>query len=263
MFSYVHRYHAGCFADVHKHIILIALLKHLQKKSTPFAVLDAYAGEGQYDLHSEESLKNAEHQQGIEKLYGLTSSLPLVQDLLDKVQHRIYPGSPALIAHYLREQDRGICVEGHPTAFMHLKQQFGRSALQLHNRDALEAIGALIPFKEKRGLIFIDPSYEVKKEYIDIANTVISSFARFSQGIYAIWYPLLEADYHTELLKKLAKANLPKMWHCEWIPDVNKKEGMFGSGMVIINTPWQLDTDITETFKNLNKTVFTSGQFQT
>src|SRR5438105_4537119 len=117
MFSYIHRYHAGGFADVHKHLVLIALLEALHKKSTPFGVLDTHAGEGFYDLQCEESQKLGEYKQGIAPLQALTNPPPLVSALLALVAGSIYPGSPAIIAHYLREQDNAIAVEGHPQAF--------------------------------------------------------------------------------------------------------------------------------------------------
>ncbi len=218
MLSYVHRFHAGCFADVHKHLILIALLNHLSKKATNYSVLDLFAGEGLYDLRSIESRKTGEYKQGIERLFSLKKPSALVKTLFEIInalnppsEKNIYPGSPSIIAHFLREQDRAICIERHPQAFASLKKHFGHlKKMHLHERDAFEALHALLPLPEKRGLIFIDPSYEVKKEYQDIANKVIESYARFTQGIYAIWYPLLAENHHHSLVQKIQASGYPK-----------------------------------------------------
>lgn len=270
MFSYQHRYHAGNFADVHKHLILIALLNHLHKKPTPFGVLDSYAGEGIYDLQCAESQKLGEYEDGILNLLKSPHLPPLAQQLrtliqtLNKDQEtRYYPGSPKIIAHYLRAQDSAHFVEGHSQAFAHLQKNLKKGSFHLHKRDALESLISLVPLKEKRGLIFLDPSYEVKTEYKDVGLQLAKSFHRFGQGIYALWYPLIVANYHQQLLKTLQRLALPKIWHCQWLPNGVKSHpiGIYGSGMIIINTPWQVDSIVTQTFTTLNSSLFKQGKF--
>jgi 23S rRNA (adenine2030-N6)-methyltransferase len=270
MLSYQHRYHAGCFADIHKHLILVAILQHLQKKESPFGVLDLYAGEGLYDLRSAESQKNGEYRQGFSRLLKKVAMPKLVQAFLGAVdqynpaeEKRFYPGSPAIINHFLRENDRGIFCELHPQALLALKANFAKVPnCHVHERDANEAMRALLPLKEKRGLIFIDPSYEIKTEYQTIAEKVINIYPQFSQGIYAIWYPLLPTGYHAQLLEAFKAANFPSMWSCEWIADHRKERtGMYGSGMIVINPPWQLDVVIKDTFKSLHENLFVDGKF--
>lgn len=269
MYSYLHRYHAGCFADVHKHLILLAQLNYLKKKEAPFCAMDAYAGEGVYDLWSEESQKNSEHQQGIELLFSanqrpelIEQFIRLVKDFNPQNQNQYYPGSPAIIAKELRAQDKAIVIEHHPQAIRILRQQLGKNPqVHVHDRDALEAIKALVPFKEKRGLIFLDPSYEVKKEYEEVAKAALSASLQFPNGIYTIWYPLLEAANHRSMLNLIQQEKTLDAWYCEWIPDKNKTEGMFGSGVVILNPSWQLDTVIQDTFSWLNNNLYNRGQF--
>ncbi len=270
MFSYQHRYHAGSISDVHKHIVLAALLSSFHKKDSPFAVLDLHAGEGLYDIQSAQSQKTAEFKQGFRKLLELKEPPALVQTYLDIINaynpttsKHIYPGSPGVAAQLLRENDRLICVEGHPQAIEHLKSNFKRHPqIHIHERDSFEAIKGLIPFKEKRGLVLIDPSYEVKTEYKEIAKLVNESFERFAQGVYAIWYPILKENYHQQLLQGIQRSSLTKVWYCEWTPFKEPKPGLLGTGMVIVNMPWQVDVQIKETFTWLNKHVYKEGQYQ-
>lgn len=270
MYSYQHRYHAGGFSDIHKHLTLIALLSHLHKKTTPFCVLDGYAGEGIYDLDSKESKKIGEYKKGILPLLDAKQPPPLVQNFLNLFkecnagsEYRYYPGSPAIIAHYLRPTDRAIFIEGHESAFTELSHQFrANPQTHLHRRDAIEGIKGLLPFKEKRGLVFIDPSYEVKTEYQQIEALIVECAELFPQATYAIWYPILPENYHTVLLNKILRSTLQKVWFSEWFPDPKATKGLLGSGMLIVNLPWQVDTLLNETFKWLNRNVFLQGKWR-
>ncbi len=260
MYSYQHRYHAGSFADLHKHLILLSILENLQQKPAPFCVLDAFAGEGLYDLASKESQKIKEYAHGFGQILQALHPPPLIKKLLEIAAHYpsseeslIYPGSPALIQHYLREQDRAIFIENHPQAFTVLQNNFGRVRhIHLHKRDAIEGLNALIPFKEKRGLVFIDPSYEVKEEYQTIGALVPKLYAKFPTGIYVIWYPILKEGYHQVLLKALDKAKLEKTWCFEWSPFKNAPtQRMQGSGIFVINPPWKMQSTVQVHFEYL------------
>lgn len=270
-FSYLHRYHAGCFADVHKHLILLAILQSLHKKATPFCVLDTHAGEGLYDLNSEESQKTAERVIGIDKLWLLQPAPELVQTYLELIKSynqpqecRYYPGSPGLIKRLLRNTDRALLVEKHPQAIAALRAFFAhnKQPIHLHERDSLEAMRALVPFPEKRGLVFIDPSYEVKTEYETIVTALHLAYQRFSHGIFALWYPVLPEGYHETLILHLKRTLITKTWYCEWQPVPKQPSGVQASGMIVINPPWQLDTQLMSTFHALNQTLFTGGQYR-
>lgn len=269
MYSYLHRYHAGCFADIHKHLTLIALLLQLQKKATPFCVMDTHAGEGIYDLQSEESLKNKEYVRGIEPLIEMPNPSELVKKLLSIIQsykeqyQAPYPGSPAIVKSFLRPQDSAICIEGHHRTFLNLEQHFGHEPnIHLHERDAFESLNALIPFQEKRGLVFVDPSYEVKTDYSNIADALLLSHSRFSHGIFALWYPILEQNFHEKMIAQFARSAVRSIWLCEWIPYPHENKGMLGSGMMIMNTPWQIDILLKDTFQQLNLQAFPNGLFR-
>jgi 23S rRNA (adenine2030-N6)-methyltransferase len=265
MYSYQHRYHAGNFADLHKHLVLVGLLQALAKKETPFAVLDAYAGEGLYNLTCSEAKKNKEHALGIDQVAALTNAPPLIS-ALRAIQARyqsdysypIYAGSPALIQAHLRAQDRAVFIENHPGAYERLAHHFHDSAgLQIQKRDAFEALKALTPFPEKRGLILMDPSYERKEEYHTVAAAVLQSYHKFKTGIYAIWYPLLAEARHEALLQAVKDSDVSSAFYCEWIPNKDlPSQGLYGSGMILINPPWQLDSQLTECFEYLKRTAF-------
>lgn len=261
MHSYLHKFHAGNFADVHKHIALIGLLEYLKKKDKPFGVLDAFAGEGLYQIDSKESQLNKEHVKGSQKLLTLNKSCDLLQHYISLIkeysQENQYPGSPAIIAHLLREQDHLQCVENHPSSFSHLKEQFGRySQVTLHKRDALEAMPALMPFKEKRGLVLVDPSYELKTDYQNVAQSVIRAYEKMPNTVFLIWYPILKEERHIQLLRDLKKSSISDLWVCEWEPFPNPPRGLLGSGLAIINKGWQFDKVLNQAFYELNNKAY-------
>ncbi len=269
MYSYLHKYHAGNFADVHKHVTLLALVNKLKQKETPFCILDAFAGEGLYDLSCREAKLNKEHNQGIKRLLGHKLATKNLNEYFDLVQAlnadniTTYPGSPAIILELLRDQDRAIAVEGHPQVFETLKSHLGKEkSMNLHHRDSFEAMTALLPFKEKRGLVFIDPSYEVKADYKTIILTIQEACKKMPNAIFALWYPILKENYHKNMIDRAVKADFKNLWISEWMPTSEEKaQGLLGSGMLIINKPWQLENSLTATFIELNKTVFKTGRW--
>lgn len=257
MLSYQHEYHAGNFADVHKHLCLRVLFESLGKKDKPLCYIDCHAGTGIYDLGSSESRSTAEAASGIGKLWRQqrNEDSPQFTAYLEAVAAhnadgvlRRYPGSPALARHWLRQQDRALFLELHPQAQRPLKQNFrADSRISVHARDCYEGLIALIPPPIKRGLVLLDPSYEVKAEYRGIAELAISAHKRWPTAIYAIWYPLLAAARHLELLRGLGKAGAGNILISELtIAATDQLEGMYGSGMAILNPPWQADAVLAE-----------------
>ena len=173
MLSYQHRYHAGNFADVHKHLILTIVLKSLTRKPSPLAIVDTHAGEGLYDFMSEEAARIQEFKEGVEKLFQAPAPPEIVQIYLDLVrvenpggELRHYPGSPRLAEQLTRPGDEIILAELHPQALSALRKTFRRSdRVHIHKRDGFEALTALVPPKQKRGIVLIDPAYEEKSDY--------------------------------------------------------------------------------------------------
>ncbi len=260
MLSYQHAYHAGNHADVLKHVVLGAVLAAMQHKDTPLFALDAFAGRGSYDLACPEALRNREFETGIgrtwphrnEPVPPAVSRWLAAVGALAKEGFSPYPGSTALLGHWLRTQDRLAACEMHPQEFDALRAAIPASRrLALHKRDAYEAMRALLPPREKRGLVLLDPSYENKDEYRHIARAVAGAWPHFRTGVYLIWYPILPAGRQRELFRGLETSGLRKILRAEldgrgaFCKDDTPMQ-MQGSGMLVINPPWRVDKAISE-----------------
>lgn len=247
MLSYLHGFHAGNFADVHKHAIFTLALDYLLRKPAPLACLDVYAGDGFYDLQSEQARKTAEADDGVLKL-GPPGEWPaavaayagaLAAANRERADVRWYPGSPMLASRLLRPGDRLLLCEKHPAVAERLAGLVRDDArVHLHRRDALEALVALVPPAEKRGLVLVDPSYEQKTEFDQVAEAVGKGLARWRGGVWLVWYPLLAGDPHRRLVRRLIE-QAPGDWlRCEL--QLDRLVGMRGSGMLVLNPPWTL-----------------------
>jgi len=251
--SYQHSYHAGNFADVHKHLALVILLRRLQQKEAPLCYVDSHAGRGTYDLTGSEARKTGEAENGILRLRDTTEQPAAVSDYLDLVASfndgegiRTYPGSAALAQTLLRDQDRAILLELHPQELAALRRFVGKDRrVSIHARDCHEGLPALLPPSIRRGLVLIDPSYELKHEFRDVASLVCKALDHWANPVYLVWYPLLAAGQHRLFLDVLAERAPPAMLNSEWLLDPHAN-GMRGSGLVIINTPWQSDLQLAE-----------------
>lgn len=252
MLSYRHGFHAGNWADVHKHSTLMLLLGHLCRKAKPFCVIDAFAGDGIYDLTAPEALKTGEFKQGIARIAGCDGAPAGVAAYLAALDAcnapsklATYPGSPALIRGALRDRDRLILCERHPTAHERLLA-WARSdtRVAVHRRDGFEALKALLPPSIRRGLVLIDPSYEVKSDYKAAPTAVAAGIARWPSGIFVIWYPVLPEGRHLALLKGVAASVTERSLLSAIAPREPPALGLQGAGMIVINPPWQFDRDL-------------------
>lgn len=258
MLSYRHAFHAGNHADVLKHAVQALILASLKKKDKPFIVLDTHAGGGLYDLRGEWSQKKAEYQDGIARLWGEQANWAAIDDYLATVRAMnddgaltFYPGSPELSRRLTREQDKVVLMELHNNEVESLRGNMqGDPRVTLHHRDGFEGLVALLPPTPRRGLVLIDPPYELKEDYFRVVDTLKKAQKRWATGIYAIWYPILgrEADRSRDMLNAIAKAGLGDVLVAELeVAGQTPDWGMNGSGMVIVSPPWQLDEQI-ETF---------------
>lgn len=258
--NYRHIYHAGSFTDVFKHVILCILLNNLQKKGKPFCYIDSHAGLGIYDLSAAEVSRSPEYQQGIAQLITLPALSDEIANYVKIVNSfqkdnllLTYPGSPLIAAHFLGEHDKLILNELHPEDFIKLKKnmkQYHRA--HCHQRDAYEFLPAILPPTPKRGLILIDPPYEKTSEYDDIIDVLKKSLKRFENGIYMLWYPIVN-DAHTKLVNKIKTTVKQPIIHAEMISQ-HSKTRLRGSGVIIINPPWNIENKIicvTEKLKKL------------
>lgn len=249
MLSYLHRYHAGNFADVHKHLLLSRVLCALGRKEAPFCVIDTHAGEGIYDLATAEAIKGGEAADGVVRFLALADPPPLAADYREALSDgATYPGSPALARRAMRADDRLLAVELHPAAHAALRRAMrGDERVHVHRRDALEALVALVPPPEKRGLAVIDPAYEVKDEYRTVPAAVAKAHARWRGGVYFIWYPLLPDARHEILLQALQAAGFAELVVSEWhrrAPDSGR--GLYGSGVAVVNPPFRFADEAAE-----------------
>lgn len=217
--NYQHIYHAGNFADVLKHIILVQILETLKTSPKPFFVLDTHAARGRYNLKSLEANKSQEYRDGIGQLfYADGHTLPeIVSTYVNVVKHEnknndlvFYPGSPSFIHHYLRPQDRAAFCELNDKEFFKLHALFHqRNNIKLVNGDGYEALMSFIPPKEKQGLVLIDPPFEQRDEIITLERVIIKSLERWSRGIFMLWYPIKESDKFQSHFDNLQKTNVP------------------------------------------------------
>lgn len=263
--NYRHAFHAGNFADVLKHIALTRCLIHLKEKSAPFRVIDTHAGLGFYHLTSKEAERTGEWQSGIGRL--LAAELPIeIADLLSSYREAVdrvrsfhgddvYPGSPEIARGLLRGEDRLILVEKHPEDARQAKENFAFDGrVKLLERDAYEALNALLPPKERRGLILIDPPYEERDEFTRVIDALSHAYRKFSTGIYAIWYPLKAGLPVDAFYRDVVNSEIPKILRIEqWVRDERAGDGLAGSGLLIINPPWKLKDEMTSILAFLDK----------
>ncbi len=237
--NYRHAFHAGNFADCLKHAVLVWLLRALQRKPGGVFVLDTHAGTGAYDLESPEAQRTGEWHQGIARL--LADPPDLLADYLGLVQGvGLYPGSPALIRAMLRPQDRLACCELHPEDAATLRQRFSRDPqVAVHRRDAWEAIGALLPPAEKRGLVLIDPPYEQPNEFGQVVTGLKLATTRMRQAVLAAWFPVKHRTPVRELHLALRQSGLRDIVSIElWLRAPLDASRLNGCGMIVVNPPF-------------------------
>lgn len=247
MLSYQHAYHAGNLADVHKHALLATAMARLTDKPKPLSYLETHAGRGLYHLDDPESQRTGEAAAGIVRALAagwLPAGHPL-RAVLDAVRAAhgpdAYPGSPLVAAHFLRPGDAAHLAELHPA-----EHQALRAALPLadiRHQDGFALANALLPPLPRRGLLLIDPSYEVKADYDRLPAWIGRMARKWNVGVIALWYPILADGRHRPMAAALA-ADHPGALHSEvGFPPARPGHGMVGSGMFVINPPWGLDDE--------------------
>ncbi len=253
MLSYQHGYHAGGFADVIKHVTLVRLCAYLIKKAKPLFYLETHAGRGLYDLQSTQALKTGEAQAGIGSLWSDRARLPAefapyiqrCEGLNPSGTLRFYPGSPLIARDTLRNIDRLTLCELHPQEFSALEQmKRAGKRLSVTQTNGLQHLSAVLPPPERRGLIFIDPAYEVKRDYEDLPRALKIAYQRFPQGVYCVWYPILDQQWHTQLLRRLGSIGERPRLRVELNLGLSHAAGMQACGLWIINPPYVLAEEL-------------------
>jgi 23S rRNA (adenine2030-N6)-methyltransferase len=237
--NYRHAFHAGNFADCMKHALLVWLLGALMRKPAGIFVLDSHAGRGRYDLSSDEAQRTGEWRDGIGRLLddppeALAPYVAAVKAI------GLYPGSPALIRAMLRPGDRLACCELHPVDGAALRAAFaGDPLVAVHRRDAWEALGALLPPAQKRGLVLIDPPFEVPGEFDRVAKGLVLARQRFATGVLAAWYPVKHSAPLREFHLALRQSGLRDVVAVElWLRAPLDPARLNGCGLVLVNPPY-------------------------
>ncbi len=239
MLSYQHAYHAGGPADLHKHSALAGILALLTEKPRPLSYLESHAGRGVYDLADPEAIKTGEALRGVGHVepadHPYWSAIEATRATAGRTA---YPGSPAIARALLRPDDRLTLMELHPAEHAALKAAMAGPGVAVHRRDGREGLRALTPPEPRRGLALIDPSYELKSEYVDTALLALEVWGRWPEGVLVIWYPLLPQRRHISLLGPIEAVAADSMIRDEVLFDEQPEYGMTGSGLVILNPPY-------------------------
>jgi 23S rRNA (adenine2030-N6)-methyltransferase len=254
--NYRHAFHAGGFADVIKHAVLVRLLVHLRAKPAAFRVIDTHAGAGRYDLTSPEASRSPEWRDGIQRLITTPLAEParaLLAPYLEVVERfnpegRLvcYPGSPAIVGAFLRPQDRLIACELEPNSAAalarHLAHDRRSKALAI---DGWTALNAYVPPKERRGLVLIDPPFERVDEFERLARAAEGAHRKWPTGCYLLWYPIKASEDRDALARRLRRSGIAKILRAEVGTAIATTTGrLAGSGLIVINPPWTIAGDL-------------------
>ena len=266
MLSYRHAFHAGNFADVLKHSILSLVLDYMTRKEKGFCYIDSHSGAGMYQLTDEYAQKTGEYKDGIAKIINddnapeslepylsLIRSLNLNSTLSNDLE--VYPGSPGIAKAFVRRQDSSHLFELHPTDIQHLEDFCLRwRKVFVKQTDGYQGILGLLPPPSRRGVVLIDPPYELKEDYQKAVNTIIKAYTKFSTGTYILWYPVVKREQVNAMENAFSKSSVKNVLQVEFcLENDNDEYGMTGTGLFIVNPPWQLAAQMTEVLPYLKE----------
>jgi 23S rRNA (adenine2030-N6)-methyltransferase len=253
MLSYLHGYHAGNHADVLKHTVLTAILAQLTAKDKPLRYIDTHAGAGGYDLRKPAAQMNREYAGGIGRIWGMERTPPAVARLLDLVRGYNggeelvrYPGSPWLAREVLRGGDSVYLFELHPAEHRTLVRDTAADRrVKVLRADGLEECIGLVPPPERRGLLLVDPSYEIDGEQRRVVATLANAHRRFATGVFAVWYPVIDLRSAERFERAVRAAGIAPLQVYELhVTPPARGTGLTGSGMIVVNPPWKLRAEM-------------------
>jgi 23S rRNA (adenine2030-N6)-methyltransferase len=259
LLSYRHAFHAGNFADVLKHSVLTLVLEYMARKDKGFTYIDSHSGAGMYSLNDEYAQKTGEYKDGIAKILEAVDDenfpealMPYIE-LLEKLntengELEIYPGSPGIAKQFMRRQDSAHLFELHPTDIQHLTEFCARwNKSHVKQSDGYQGILGLIPPPSRRGVILIDPPYELKEDYTKAVKTIVKAYKKFTSGTYILWYPVVTRERINAMEKDFSRSEVKNLLQVEFcLKDDSDQYGMTGTGLFIVNPPWQLESQLTE-----------------
>ncbi|MSO75524.1 MAG: 23S rRNA (adenine(2030)-N(6))-methyltransferase RlmJ [Alphaproteobacteria bacterium] len=249
--NYRHAYHAGNFADVLKHVVVTLILARLKVKDRPIWVLDSHSGAGLYDLASAAALKTGEHLQGVDRFLAapgppmaLHDYVRVIRDLnpTDWPRVRWYPGSPRLVRELLRAGDRLVANELHPEDAVALQAAFrGDPRVRVRRLDGYMAWKAFVPPTVRRGLVLVDPPFEVPGEFERLVTGLVDAHRRWATGVMALWYPIKDVDAVRAFHAGLRESGIRRLLRVELLVRAARDpDRLNGCGMIVVNPPWQL-----------------------
>ncbi len=271
MLSYRHAFHAGNFADVLKHSVLTLVLEYMTRKEKGFTYIDSHSGAGMYQLTDEYAQKTGEYKNGIAKI--LTDDVPealipyieLIKTLNEDDELAIYPGSPGIAKQLLRRQDSASLFEIHPTDIAYLSEfcQRWRKA-NVNQADGYKGVLSLIPPPSRRGVVLIDPPYEIKTDYQKAVDTIVKGYKKFATGTYILWYPVVKRDLVQGMVEQFTNSQIKNLLQVEFCLEADSDEyGMTGTGLFIVNPPWQLKQQLDNILPYLKSSLGNSASFAT
>ncbi len=253
--NYRHAYHAGNFADVVKHVALIAVLDHLGRKASPYFYLDSHAGRGSYLLTAAETARAGEYRAGVLRVLEAAAPPPAAARYLDLVRELglegsllvAYPGSPRIALACMRLEDRAALVESQPREAEALRAELrGDHRAAVHERDGYEALLGLVPPREKRGLVLVDPPYEQPDEFDRVFQSLCAALRLWPAGIFMAWYPIKHGGAAGRFLARMQASGIRRQLQVELsVQREDTPVGLNGGGLLIVNPPWQLDERLT------------------
>ena len=256
MLSYRHAFHAGNFADVLKHSVLTLVLEYMTRKEKGFYYIDSHSGAGMYQLADEYAQKTGEYKDGIAKLIdqqdlpeAIEPYIDLVKDLnRDQDELSLYPGSPGIARQFTRRQDSAHLFELHPTDIEHLKEYSQRwNKSHVKQSDGYQGVLGLVPPPNRRGVVLIDPPYELKEDYLKAVRTIVNAYKKFATGTYILWYPIVKRELVEQMQDAFVKSDVRNLLQVEYCQHADTQEyGMTGTGLFIVNPPWQLNSQLNE-----------------
>jgi len=292
--NYQHAFHAGNFADVHKHVVLTRILVYLRQKAAPFRVIDTHAGYGRYDLFGPEAERAQEWRDGIGRIFSAlrtntyqnqeaqnNSAQALLAPYLDaiaavnargaiaganlhEIDLRFYPGSPLIALSLMRAQDRLVACELELRAAALLKAALkGEPRAKVLAMDGWMALNANVPPKERRGLVLIDPPYENADDFQRLSASFAQAHRKWPTGIYMLWYPIKERDAADTLARCLRGLAIPKILRCEMMRGAPRADaGLIGSGLIVVNPPHVLERELKIVLPALGNFLFGKAAFR-
>ncbi|MEY8205157.1 MAG: 23S rRNA (adenine(2030)-N(6))-methyltransferase RlmJ [Bermanella sp.] len=263
MLSYRHGFHAGNHADVLKHWLCVLTAQYMTQKDKPFLYVDTHAAAGVYSLKSSIANKTSEFEGGIQAIWHkdtpsvMAPYTDLIKQLNGSDKLRLYPGSPWFVNACLRPTDKARLFELHPQDCVLLKNNFKEKRnIKVEKQDGFAGLKALLPPPSKRAMVVIDPPYEQAQEYKQVVASVKDSLKRFSSGVYIVWYPLInrrksltdsKKDMAQTMVRQLSLAGGKSFLDVRfWVNGKDEEEGMYGSGLAVINPPWNLAKQLEE-----------------